>query len=343
MTDEMMQNVFRLYEMLSHIRSKRTPGMAGGWASVVVVKGGIVYDLPLEDQYAGNHVAASRVRGLAEAMRNGTAAGVVPPDSVFLVSMPDIAVCPQRGKGCKVPVFSMCKRWVAGANASDDYDVLLPHFGHMYDHLVFYPWDKKTDKALMRASIQSRMPQNSTRQWLAELQERGGKEAADLLDAGITNNRGKGFKIKLAAPLPIPDHARWRYLFATDGVTASCRLGKLLGMDSVVVKVLRKLRGDPTRCRNIAAAAQRFTYSFLSYHSKTLYVRYALRAYNALFTDMSDFMKRLTLGPAAMAKAGANGHGTHHHHPGGLTLDGLMQQMGAFVSATSDPVAAQRR
>ncbi len=35
----------------------------------------------------------------------------------------------------------------------------------------------------------------------------------------------------------MPDHARWRYLLSTDGVTASARLGKLLGMNSVVLKV----------------------------------------------------------------------------------------------------------
>ncbi len=33
------------------------------------------------------------------------------------------------------------------------------------------------------------------------------------------------------------DHARWRYLLSADGFTASCRLGKLLGTNSVVVKV----------------------------------------------------------------------------------------------------------
>lgn len=37
----------------------------------------------------------------------------------------------------------------------------------------------------------------------------------------------------------MPDHARWRYLLSTDGVTASTRLGKLLGMNSVVLKVRR--------------------------------------------------------------------------------------------------------
>ncbi len=40
----------------------------------------------------------------------------------------------------------------------------------------------------------------------------------------------------------IRDHARWRYLLSADGFTASCRLGKLLGTNSVVVKV-RGLKG----------------------------------------------------------------------------------------------------
>ncbi len=37
--------------------------------------------------------------------------------------------------------------------------------------------------------------------------------------------------------VPLPDHARWRYLLSTDGNTASCRFGKVLGANSVVVKV----------------------------------------------------------------------------------------------------------
>jgi hypothetical protein len=34
----------------------------------------------------------------------------------------------------------------------------------------------------------------------------------------------------------MPEHAKWKYLLSADGVTASCRFGKLLGTNSVVLK-----------------------------------------------------------------------------------------------------------
>lgn len=40
--------------------------------------------------------------------------------------------------------------------------------------------------------------------------------------------------------MTIPDHARWKYLLSADGFTASCRLGKLMGTNSVVLKVGHK-------------------------------------------------------------------------------------------------------
>jgi hypothetical protein len=32
--------------------------------------------------------------------------------------------------------------------------VLLPFFNHVYENLVFYPWEKKKNKAIMRAAMQ---------------------------------------------------------------------------------------------------------------------------------------------------------------------------------------------
>lgn len=40
-----------------------------------------------------------------------------------------------------------------------------------------------------------------------------------------------------AERIPTEDHARWRYLISTDGYTASCRFGRVLKMNSVVLKV----------------------------------------------------------------------------------------------------------
>ena len=35
-------------------------------------------------------------------------------------------------------------------------DVLVPFFNHVYQDLTFYPWELKTNKALMRAALQVR-------------------------------------------------------------------------------------------------------------------------------------------------------------------------------------------
>ncbi len=62
----------------------------------------------------------------------------------------------------------------------------------------------------------------------------------------------------------IPDHARWKYLLSADGFTASCRLGKLLGTDSCVLKArLGPTRAGATaakpeqRCRRVSEGAAR--------------------------------------------------------------------------------------
>ncbi|GLI63223.1 hypothetical protein VaNZ11_006112, partial [Volvox africanus] len=251
-TDEMMHEIYRdnidndfvpwkgrnysirdLYAMLSQLHSKRYPGP---YRSVIVVKRGQVYHLPLEEKYGHNRVALRRVEGLVGGLRNGSVQGLTIPDTVFLISMRDHPYCHIRDRECKVPTFTIIKRWNVTSNTSDYLDVLLPQYTHVYDQLVFYPWEYKYNKALMRASLRFRMPLNSTRQWLTELPLRH-TEAAALLDTGLTKNeQKKTCKMQTVASISIPEHARWKYLFATDGITASSRLGKLLGIDSVVVK-----------------------------------------------------------------------------------------------------------
>lgn len=53
-----------------------------------------------------------------------------------------------------MPLFSLIKSWDYAAADSAETDVLLPFFNHVYENLVVYPWEKKYDKALMRAAMQ---------------------------------------------------------------------------------------------------------------------------------------------------------------------------------------------
>ncbi|KXZ53929.1 hypothetical protein GPECTOR_6g847 [Gonium pectorale] len=265
---------------------------------------------------------------------------------------------------CAVPLFSLIKSWDYAAHSSEETDVLLPFFNHVYGNLVYYPWEKKYDKALMRAAMQAQMRPNSTRLWIMALQKND-PDGQRLLDAGITNNLSKRKDIQLANFVTIPDHARWKYLLSADGFTASCRLGKLMGTDSVVLKettpwieyyyrslrpdvhfvpfvkdnvlqVLKSLEADQARCRSVAASAQNFTYTFLGNHSKALYVRRALTTYNGLFDDMAGFMAGLQSGPLGAAE----GVGAVAGRAGGLTLSGLMDHMKAYVERSGRGGAA---
>eukprot|EP00798_Chlamydomonas_sp_ICE-L_P028313 gene28313-31424_t len=60
-----------------------------------------------------------------------------------------------------------------------------------------------------------------------------GKKA---LDVGIYQNRHWKVKVKKVPPVPMEDHARWRFLLSTDGQAASWRLAKLLSINSVILK-----------------------------------------------------------------------------------------------------------
>ena len=38
-----------------------------------------------------------------------------------------------------------------------DKDLLLPHLGHSYERLLYFPWPLKDKRALLRASLQVRL------------------------------------------------------------------------------------------------------------------------------------------------------------------------------------------
>ncbi|GIL52126.1 hypothetical protein Vafri_8051 [Volvox africanus] len=303
----------------------------------------------------------SRMKAIVQGLRNSTRRGLVFPDTVYLMNVWDEGRCyhdddPRRGKlpPCTVPVFSLIKSWNYSSGTSRETDVLLPFFNHVYENLVFYPWEKKINKALMRAAMQAQMRPNCTRLWIIELMKND-PDGRRLLDAGITNNLSRRKDLQLVDFVPIPDHARYKYLLSADGFTASCRLGKLLGTNSVVLKettpwieyyyrslepnvhfvpftkddvleVVKALEVNPQRCQRIAAEAQQFTYTFLSQHAKAMYVKRALVYYNSLLPDMEAFVQHLVWQQSG-EDSGVDEEG------GGLTLIGVLETMKKFVGA----------
>ena len=57
-----------------------------------------------------------------------------------------------------------------------------------------------------------------------------------MLDVGFTKITDPEFMYLNKVPeIPMPDHAKWRFLINTEGVTASCRLAKVMATNSVVL------------------------------------------------------------------------------------------------------------
>ncbi|PNH03508.1 hypothetical protein TSOC_010428 [Tetrabaena socialis] len=251
--------VRQLYDLVDEL----IKGRPQKYLSLVVIKGGEVMSLPLAAKPM--KLTINRMRAIVEGLRNGTAAGLAYPDSLYLLNVWDEGRCVaarpvlgpdgrrpankprsarKKGPACAVPLFSLIKSWDHEVKASDETDLLHPCFNHVYGNLVNYPWERKADKALMRAAMQAQMRRNCTRLWIIELQ-RSHPEGQRLLDAGITNNLNKRHKLELANFVNISDHARWKYLLSADGFTASCRLGKLLATNSVVLKGRRRPADEP--------------------------------------------------------------------------------------------------
>lgn len=101
------------------------------------------------------------MKAIVQGLNNGSRAGLTYPDTVFLMNVWDEGRCvhdddPRVGRvpRCILPVFSLIKSWDYQRRTSNETDVLLPFFNHIYENLVFYPWAKKDNKALMRAAMQ---------------------------------------------------------------------------------------------------------------------------------------------------------------------------------------------
>eukprot|EP00798_Chlamydomonas_sp_ICE-L_P015949 gene15948-22083_t len=299
--------------------------------NLIAIKNNSVIALPVLPEEAVHQ----KIRFMVDGLKNSTTHpehALTFPDTAFLLNVWDQPRCPSPVMGrtprCKVPIFSLIKQWDWEKNEGLQTDILVPFFNHFYDSIITgVPWESKSNKALMRAAMQNGMPKNCTREWLLELgQTPDGKR---LLDVGITNNLKKGFKADIANYVNIPDHSRWKYLISADGFSASCRYGKLLQMDSVVLKevsqwieyyyrspvpnkhfipfekdtimdVLLDLeKRDQTAegrkaLQAVASQAQQFAYTYLSQHAKAMYMLQAVVRYNTLFSDLNTFVGSLT-------------------------------------------------
>ncbi|KAG2428759.1 hypothetical protein HXX76_011461 [Chlamydomonas incerta] len=112
-------------------------------------------------------------------------------------------------------------------------DLLLPVMHYSAQSLSFFPWANKTDKAIFsgsafREKYKTSHSPLSVRTHVGQL----AAQHPDDLDVRLRELSQKA----TAPPVSITDHARYRWLLSMDGVSASSRLGLLMGLDSVLVK-----------------------------------------------------------------------------------------------------------
>lgn len=278
--------------------------------SLILIKDNIIRALPVTAKQPS--LTIKRVKFIVEGLTNATKRGLKLPNTIAALNTWDEPRCIGKESPCSVPLFSLIKQWDYKNNRSilaDD--VLVPFFSHFYGDLIDFPWGLKKREALMRAAAQNGMDTNCTRLWLLDLAKT--EEGKRLLDVGITNNLKKGLKTQIADYVSIPDHSRWRYLLSTDGFTASCRFGKLLQINSVVLKeesnwieyyyrsvtpnihyvsfnkdnVVNTLidleASEDSKLRAISDSAREFGYRNLDTFAKALYFSRAMEIYNGLY------------------------------------------------------------
>ncbi|KAG2449613.1 hypothetical protein HYH02_005146 [Chlamydomonas schloesseri] len=210
-----------------------------------------------------------------------------------------------------------------------EYDLLLPVMHYNAQSLSFVPWANKTDKAFFSGSA-FREKYRTTHAPLSVRPHVGALAARHPADLDV-RLRGLGQKTTVGwaarmPPVPITEHATYRWLLAMDGVSAFSRMGLLMGLDSVLLKsrspyieyysrlqvpgvhylefwtdptdpddLLRVLaaarvtaREDPAGLRAAVQANQALAARYNARLPRQIYARAALLAYRELIPDMDE-------------------------------------------------------
>ncbi|GLI71261.1 hypothetical protein VaNZ11_016381 [Volvox africanus] len=251
------------------------------------------------------------------------------PDTIYCFNLYDEPICELAGR-CVVPVFSMHKRFNAKTDSTDDDDVLLPHLGHSFDRLLFFPWHLKDPRAMLRATMQASMDTDCVRAQLAKLSSI--TPGTRLLDVGFSRNRKQSWAMPKSYQrpyIPIQRHALYKFLINADGHVSSSRLGYIMQTNSVILKqrspwieyyyrslvpgthvlaygpedvldLLTKYK-DPKldgELRRLANASQHFCAKYLTTNSKVRYTVRALQEYTQLYGDaMPALVQDVHVGP----------------------------------------------
>ncbi|GFR46059.1 hypothetical protein Agub_g7529, partial [Astrephomene gubernaculifera] len=266
------------------------------------------------------------------------------------------------GGACPAPVLSLIKEW----DKNRDEDILVPiTVGmHRWRPLYYFPWRLKVDKAVFRGRPYchtKHMPYTQgvcSRTYFAAMTQThpewsrfldvgllegynftfrggsgggsGGMGGSGNSSASRNSSSSSGSSRMLVAArgfVPTEELARFRYVLALDGITASSRLAKLLSMNSVVLKqtspwiewyyrslvpgthyvsfwnhhrtdvlqAIKHIRHKAKYLTDTATHGQAFAYRYLSPTARRLYWRRTLLEYRNLFADMDEYLAGVEL------------------------------------------------
>lgn len=155
------------------------------------------------------------------------------PDVAFILNVDDFAACP-AGR-CKAPVFSLFKRW-DGVHDLDQ-DILVPFMmATMWQQLHSVPWADKVPKGFARYGWYHRGMNATCQRYKLQLLSTS-EQGQGVLDVGFYKIEHPEFQhVATAEKVDFELWAKWSFLISTDGVTCSTIFGKLLWLNSVVLK-----------------------------------------------------------------------------------------------------------
>ncbi|PNH10674.1 Ribosome biogenesis protein BRX1 [Tetrabaena socialis] len=262
------------------------------------------------------------------------------PEVAFFLNVADISIC-RKPKGrpgnmCPVPVLSVIKQW---HQDSQDEDILVPAVIPQRSRqrpLYYFPWRDKIERAAFRGSPYChRRPlkydTTCSRTFYAQMSQ-SSAEWQQYIDVGLVRGYTKhgpgGGTLATIVPkghMATHELARFKYVLALDGYTASRRLSSLLALNSVVLKqastwvewyyrslvpgihyigfwktnrsdlldllhVLHSMRQQDDYLQEVAANGQAFASRHLVPDARRLYWLRTLTEYGKLFSDMDTFV-----------------------------------------------------
>ncbi|KAG2446503.1 hypothetical protein HYH02_008494 [Chlamydomonas schloesseri] len=199
----------------------------------------------VDKSVAGAAAAAATAAAASTEARPGGGGGESRDAAATGAAAAAVAAAARSGDAAAAAVAELDRMRLHGAL---DADMLLPNMAVVPRALHAYPWEAASDKAFFSGAPFCPRYKDThggdvcLRPYLAALAAKHPQDLEVRLTApwqgplGAAEGLGPPVRIDASPPTPLPDHARWRYLLAPDGYSASSRLGALMAGSSVLLK-----------------------------------------------------------------------------------------------------------